>query len=70
MARGLESRIYEVEGLYYPCSESKGTEQLLGYCEADLREADLRLLFSHMQRAGFLMTWLILSSGLYVVGSH
>ena len=29
-----------VEGLYYPCSENKGADQLRGY-----READLRLCF-------------------------
>ena len=28
------------EGLYYPCSENKGADQLRGY-----READLRLCF-------------------------
>ena len=32
--------IYEVEGLYYPCSENKGADHLRGY-----READLRLCF-------------------------
>ena len=50
MARGLKSRISEVEGLYYLRSENKGADQLRGYREADLR------LFSHMQKAGFLMT--------------
>ena len=40
MAGGLKFRIYEVEGLYYPCSENKGADQLRGY-----READLRLCF-------------------------
>ena len=40
MARGLKFRIYEVEGVYYPCSEIKGADQLRGY-----READLRLCF-------------------------
>ena len=40
MARGLKCRIYEVEGLYYPCSENKDADQLRGY-----READLRLCF-------------------------
>ena len=40
MARGLEFRITKVEGLYYPCSENKGADQLRGY-----READLRLCF-------------------------
>ena len=36
MARGLKFRIYEVEGLYYLCSENKGADQLRGYHEADL----------------------------------
>ena len=39
-ARDLKFRIYEVEGLYYPCSENKDADQLRGY-----READLRLCF-------------------------
>ena len=37
IARGLKFRIYIEEGLYYPCSENKGADQLRGYCEADLR---------------------------------
>ena len=40
MTRGLKIQIWEVEGLYYPCSENKGADQLRGY-----READLRLCF-------------------------
>ena len=40
MARGLKFGIKEEEGLYYPCSENKGADQLRGY-----READLRLCF-------------------------
>ena len=36
MARGLKFRIKGVEGLYYPCSENKGADQLRGYREADL----------------------------------
>ena len=40
MARGLNFRVYEVEGSYYPCSENKGADQLRGY-----RQADLRLCF-------------------------
>ena len=48
MARGLKSRIYEVEGLYYPCSENKGADQLRGY-----READLRLCFRICKTLGF-----------------
>ena len=31
-ARGLKFRIYEVEGLYYPCSENKGAEADLRLC--------------------------------------
>ena len=37
MATGLKFRIQKVEGLYYPCSENKGADQLRGYHEADLR---------------------------------
>ena len=40
VARSLKFRIKEVEGLYYPCSENKGADQLRGN-----READLRLCF-------------------------
>ena len=40
MARCLKFRIWEVEGLYYICSENKGADQLRGY-----REAELRLCF-------------------------
>ena len=40
MARGLKFRIEKVEGLYYPCSEDKGADQIRGY-----RQADLRLCF-------------------------
>ena len=36
MARGLKSSIAEVEGLYYPCSENKGADQLPGHRETDL----------------------------------
>ena len=31
MARGLKFPIQKVEGLYYQCSENKGTDQLRGY---------------------------------------
>ena len=34
--RGLKFRIEQEEGLYYPCSENKGADQLRGYREADL----------------------------------
>ena len=40
MVTGLKFRILKVGGLYYPCSENKGADQLHGY-----READLRLCF-------------------------
>ena len=39
--------------MYCPCSKNKGTDQLRGYSEADLR------LFLHMQKAVFLTTRLI-----------
>ena len=37
IARSLKFRIYEKEKLYCLCSENKGTDQLHGYCEADVR---------------------------------
>ena len=40
MAKSLKFRTKKVEGLYYPCSENKGADQLRGY-----READLHLCF-------------------------
>ena len=46
MVRGLKIWIQKVEGLYYPCSESKGADQLR--CN---HKADLRLCFRiHNQR--------------------
>ena len=54
MVTGLKFQIYVEEGLYYPCSESKGADQLRGY-----READLRLLFSPKHFVGFPKQWLI-----------
>ena len=36
IARGLKFRITEVEGLYYPCSENKGADQLPPYCVVDV----------------------------------
>ena len=55
MARSLKFRIKELEGLYYLYSKTKGADQLRFY-----HKADLRLCFLHMQKAGFLMTRLIL----------
>ena len=40
MVTGLKFQIQKVEGLYYPCSENKGADQLCGY-----RKADLHLCF-------------------------
>ena len=37
MARDWKFRIKEEDKVYYPCSENKGADQLLSYCEADLR---------------------------------
>ena len=55
MAKGLTFPIKKVEGLYYPGSENKPADQLHGYIAADL------CLFLHMQKAGFLMTPLIIN---------
>ena len=61
MARGMKFQIYEVEALYYLCSENKGAGQLLGFCAADLcgyrtRAADLCLCFRICKKAGFPVT--------------
>ena len=37
MVRNLKFRIKEEEGLYYPCSENKGADQLCSYCTANLQ---------------------------------
>ena len=37
MVMGRKFLIYKVKELHYPCSESKGADQLRSYCEADLR---------------------------------
>ena len=50
MARSLKFWIKEVEGLYYPCSENKGADQLRGYCKADLRLC----FFAYAQKPVFL----------------
>ena len=52
-ARCLKFRIKEEEGVYYPCNENKGADQLRSYCEADLR------LFSPKKNVDFLM-WRLL----------
>ena len=44
------------EGLYYASSENKGTDQLCSYC-TELHSCSEA--FSHGQRYGSLMTWLI-----------
>ena len=48
MYSGLKFCILEVEGLYYPCSENKGTDQLRGY-----RKTDLRLCFGVCKKPVF-----------------
>ena len=48
MVRGLKFRIYIVEGLYFPCSENKGADQLCGH-----RKADLRLCFRIFKKPVF-----------------
>ena len=49
-ARGLKFRILEVERLCYLCSENKGHRSPHRWSAS---------LFTHKQKAGFLMTWLI-----------
>ena len=46
MVSKLKIWIKAVDGLYYQCSEKKGAGQLHNYSNA---------LFSHIQKAGFLM---------------
>ena len=48
MVRGLKFRIKKVDGLYYPCSETKGADELRGY-----READLLLCFGICKKKRF-----------------
>ena len=45
----MKFQIYEVERLYYVCSEKKGADQLRGYHTADLclYFPDLEIRFSH-----------------------
>ena len=54
--RALNFQIYDEEGLFYLCSENKDTDQLDGYCAADLRQC-----FCRCKKADFLMTRLKLS---------
>ena len=53
MERGSKFRIFEVEGLYYLYGKNKDADQLRSYPAERSRSAPL---FSHMQKAGFLMT--------------
>ena len=65
MVRGLNLRFKEEEELYYLGSENKGADQLRGY-----HAADLRLCFSHMQKADFLMMRPILLAKLNLILPH
>ena len=49
--------IYVGEELYYPCSETKGADQLCSYYRTDPSAP----MFSPMHVVGFLMWWLISS---------
>ena len=57
IARSLKFRMKEEEGLYYPCSENKGADQLRGY-----HEAGLHLCFRKCRIACFLMQRLKLTA--------
>ena len=57
-SKRLEIRFLDVEGLYYPCSENKGADQLRSYCAADLRlcfRICKKPVFS--QRGSFVIAW-------------
>ena len=62
MARGLKFFIQEGEGLYYPCSENKGADQLSGH-----READLRHCFRICKSPVFSRTWFKLYQLIYSI---
>ena len=51
IARGFKFRISEVYGLYYPCSENKGADQLHSYYAADLH-----LCFCTCKKSFFFIT--------------
>ena len=66
MTRGLKFWIMRVEVLYYPCSQNKGTDQLRGE-----HESDLRLCFRICKNVGSLTMRLIMSvnfTGVKIVG--
>ena len=46
-ARVLKRQTYKVVGVYYPCSENKGADQLNGYHAADLRLCFRKKQFPH-----------------------
>ena len=59
MDRCLKFWIYEEEGLYSPCRENKGADQLLSYCEADLHHCFSickMMVFSQLNYASYLTT--------------
>ena len=56
IARSLKFRIYAEEGFYYLCSKNKSADQLLHSLAVSL--------FSHMQKATFLMMRLIFTTSL------
>ena len=55
MARGLKIWIEEVEELYYPCSENKGTDQLFCYAKpiCVVVFAYVKIWFSHVAKSQF-----------------
>ena len=54
VARSWEFWIYEEQGLHYPSSKNKGTEQLCSYCTAVQH-----LCFCIGKNSSFLIAWLI-----------
>ena len=47
MAKGSKFRIYELEGLYYLCSKSKGADQLRGYTKIRFSHDAAHIRYCH-----------------------
>ena len=71
MARGSKFRTWKVKGLYYLCSENKGTDQLRGYHEADLRLCFriFKRWFSH-EAAHMSMFWAAMIDAISIINCY
>ena len=57
IARGLKFRIYEVNGLYYLCSENKGANQLHGFLMTGLILTDVSATLAGGTNMGNIALW-------------